>query len=62
MSKTHAVVSNARMSLVMGAVSVTFACILFKMAHDGKRKREEIPEEYMTMETLDKRVNAVRDI
>lgn len=60
--KTHAVVSEARMSILMGAVTVAFACILLAMAHGDKRRREENPEEYMTMEALDKRVNKVRDI
>ena len=60
--KTHAVVSEARMSLLMGGATVAFACILLAMAHGDKRKREEEPEEYMTMEALDKRINQVRDI
>lgn len=59
---THSVVSEARMSLLMGVASVAFAYILLAMAHEDKRKREEQPEEYMTMEALDKRINKVRDI
>lgn len=50
------------MSLLMGVASVAFAYILLAMAHEDKRKREEQPEEYMTMEALDKRINKVRDI
>jgi len=60
--KTHAVVSAARMSLLMGAASITFAYFLLTMAREDKRKRKEDPEEYMTMEALDKRINKVRDI
>ena len=61
-SKTHAVVSEARMSLLSGGVTLAFALFLLNMARNDKQRRAEEPEEYMTMEALDKRINKVRDI
>ena len=60
--RTHAVVSEARMSLLSGGMTLAFALTLLHMASKEKRQRKEDPGEYMTMEALDKRINKVRDI
>lgn len=60
--KTHTVVSKARMSIISGGVTLAFALTLLAKAHRDKRKRNEEPEEYMTMEAMDKRINKIRDI
>ena len=60
--KVHSVVSEARIKLLSGGIAVGFALLLMSSVRSDKRKREETPELYLTMEELDKRIQKVRDV
>ena len=61
-SRVHAVVSEARMQLLSGGVAIAFAVFLMGSVRSDRRKREQMPDEYLTMEALDKRIQKVRDV
>ena len=60
--RVHAVVSEARMKLLSGGIAVGFALVLMFVIRSERRMSEKTPDEFLTLEKLDKRIRRVRDV